>query len=151
MLDYKILDYKSKITKNNNTYYDLMSKSFDYKPDTSGGFLIINKYYVARPDLVSLALYGTDKYADILCKINGISNPFELNENDMIHYPSAEYLVSCCKYTNTPSEFVNDENETLKKKITSFQKKKNSKRSPNEQIEGQKNFIIDKSLGLVFY
>ena len=151
MLNYKILDYKTKITRNGQTYYDLMSKSFNYKPDKDGGFLIVNKYYVARPDLISLAIYGTDQYADIICKVNGISNPFELNENDLIYYPSSEYILECCKYSPNSSEFVESENDTLKKKETTYQKKYNSKRSPNEQIEGKHNFVIDKSLGLIFY
>ena len=79
MLDYKILDYKSKINKNNDTYIDLMSDSFNMSSVAfDGQVIIVNKYYVARPDLVSLAIYGTDDYADIICKINGISNPFPL-------------------------------------------------------------------------
>lgn len=151
MLDYKILDYKTKVTRNGKTYYDLMSKSFNYKADKEGGFIIVNKYYVARPDLISLAIYGDDKYADIICKVNGISNPFEMNEDDLIYLPSHEYIMEACKYRNDPSDFVDDEKDTLKKKITSFQKKINQKRSPNEQLEGQHNFVIDKSLGLIFY
>lgn len=152
MLNYKILDYKAKVTRNNQTYYDLMSKSYYHGKNIDGGILVVNKYYVARPDLISLAIYGSDQYADIICKLNGISNPFELNENDIIYYPNVEYLSECCKYQPNSSDFIKSEEDEIKstKKIL-YQKKKTEPRSPNEQIEGQKNYIIDKSLGLVFY
>ena len=37
------------------------------------------------------------------------------------------------------------------KKTKNFKKKKNERRSSNEQLEGEQNYVIDKSLGLVFY
>ena len=153
MLDYKILDYKSKINKNNDTYIDLMSDSFNMSSVAfDGQVIIVNKYYVARPDLVSLAIYGTDDYADIICKINGISNPFELNENDILFLPDIEFIRNCCKQSSSKSEIVETEDEILTpKKTNNFQKKKNEKRSSNEQLEGEQNYVIDKSLGLVFY
>ena len=153
MLDYKILDYKSKINKNNDTYIDLMSDSFNMSSVAfDGQVIIVNKYYVARPDLVSLAIYGTDDYADIICKINGISNPFELNENDILFLPDIEFIRNCCKQSSSKSEIVETEDEILiPKKTNNFQKKKNERRSSNEQLEGEQNYVIDKSLGLVFY
>ena len=153
MLDYKILDYKSKINKNNDTYIDLMSDSFNMSSVAfDGQVIIVNKYYVARPDLVSLAIYGTDDYADIICKINGISNPFELNANDSLFLPDIEFIRNCCKQSSSKSEIVETEDEILTpKKTNNFQKKKNEKRSSNEQLEGEQNYVIDKSLGLVFY
>lgn len=153
MLDYKILDYKSKINKNNDTYIDLMSDSFNMSSVAfDGQVIIVNKYYVARPDLVSLAIYGTDDYADIICKINGISNPFELNENDILFLPDIEFIRNCCKQSSSKSEIVETEDEILTpKKTHNFQKKKNERRSSNEQLEGEQNYVIDKSLGLVFY
>ena len=153
MLDYKILDYKSKINKNNDTYIDLMSDSFNMSSVAfNGQVIIVNKYYVARPDLVSLAIYGTDDYADIICKINGISNPFELNENDILFLPDIEFIRNCCKQSSSKSEIVETEDEILTpKKTNNFQKKKNERRSSNEQLEGEQNYVIDKSLGLIFY
>ena len=153
MLDYKILDYKSKINKNNDTYIDLMSDSFNMSSVAfDGQVIIVNKYYVARPDLVSLAIYGTDDYADIICKINGISNPFELNENDILFLPDIEFIRNCCKQSSSKSEIVETEDEILTpKKTNNLQKKKNERRSSNEQLEGEQNYVIDKSLGLVFY
>ena len=47
---------------------------------------------IARPDLLSYDLYGDELYADILCKLNGISNPLELNEGMIIIIPSPDDL-----------------------------------------------------------
>ena len=153
MLDYRILEFKKTITVNNETYIDLMSKTFNEDTGFVGRPVVINKYYVARPDLVSLALYGDDKYADIICKINGISNPFELNENDIIYVPSLEYVMDCVKNYGEQSEIINDaKNDTIKNiKPDNKQKRINEKRAPNEQVLGDKSFIIDRSMGMVFY
>ena len=70
-LDYLTL-FNKPITKLSNKDGD-MEVCFDLLPvtcdshyvDTRGQKCIVNKYYVARPDLISLAFYGTDKYADI--------------------------------------------------------------------------------------
>ena len=67
MLDYKLLNHKSLIKKDNEQYQDLLCKTFDETQIFMPTPLIVNKYYVARPDLISLALYGDDRYADILC------------------------------------------------------------------------------------
>lgn len=153
MLNYKLLEHKPLISNNNVSYIDLLSKTFDESSVFSPTPLIVNKYYVARPDLISLALYGDDKYADILCKINGISNPFEINEDDIIIVPNVEYLNECLYKSQNNSDLIEDSKtetiQTIDKK--NKQKRKNENRSPNEQTIGDSNFVIDKSLGLVFY
>ena len=153
MLNYKLLERKGKIKNNDEFYYDLLRKTFDETASFSGIPLIVNKYYVGRPDLVSLALYGDDRYADILCKINGISNPFELNEDDVIVVPNIEYLQECLYKAKQESDLIeNPKKETIQKiDKNNKQKRKDEDRSPNEQTIGESNFIIDKSLGLVFY
>ena len=154
MLNYKLLEYKREVQKNGETFLDLMSKTFDETVLFNSSIIIVNKYYVARPDLISLALYGDDKYGDIICKINGISNPFELNENDILVVPNIEYLTTCIyKSKQKGDDFIEDpKKDTIQAQDKyNMQKKKNENRSPNEQIIGESNFIIDKSLGLVFY
>lgn len=153
MLDYKILEYKPIVKKDNNEYIDLMADTFNKDLVIQGYPIIINEYYVSRPDLISLAVYGDDKYGDIICKINGISNPFELNEDDIIFIPNLDYVISAVKSNNLSSDLIEDEkNDHIEKKDkNNFQKRKNEKRSPNEQLIGENNYIIDKSLGVVFY
>lgn len=152
-MDYKIINYKYKVYGENDSYIDLMSKSFKFPSKVDGYPIIVNKYYVARPDLISLAAYNTDKYGDIICKINGISNPFELNEDDIIYLPDIDTLMDCCKGAENQEEIVmpNDQILFSKKNKNDHKKKATERRSSNEQIEGDKLFTIDKTLGLIIF
>lgn len=153
MLDYKLVNYKPSIKYGNNQYKDLLAKTFNGDAYFSPRIIIVNKYYVARPDLISLAVYGNDKYGDIICKINGISNPFELQEDTVLIIPNFEFLNDCLYKDSVASDIIKDD----KKEHIQFidtnnkQKLKNESRSPNEQTIGDSNYIIDKSLGIVFY
>ena len=103
--------------------------------------------------MISLAVYGDDRYADIICKLNGISNPFELNENNILFIPTFEYLNFIIDKTGngkTTSKIEDEDVITSSNKIGA-QKEKNEKRSPSQQLVGDTNYIIDKSLGVVFY
>ena len=155
MLDYKILKNKGKLYKKNSDgtteeFLDLLTKSCNSMDSTAGDISIVNKHYIARPDLISLAVYGSDEYADLICKYNGISNPFELNENDVIVLPQYhEFQNLIDTVNNTTSELVND--DVSDNTNYSSNKKKSDRRSPAQTTTGDKNFIIDKSLGVVFY
>ena len=154
MLDYKILANKNKINLKGEYIYDLLSgKSFVDMKLNNGNFVVVNKYYVARPDLISLACYGEDMYGDIICKVNGISNPFELNEDDLLFIPSIDFIRENTKSLNSKNNDLIDDadNEEIVQKVSSYQKKPTEERKPNQQLVGDKNFVVDKSLGLVFY
>ena len=94
MLNYNSLASKPEISRmidgKKVTYKDLLCNTLsDEEPVFEGiEFIRVTDDYVARPDLISLAVYGTDQYADILCKINGISNPFELNADMILLIPN---------------------------------------------------------------
>ena len=130
-----------------------MSKTFNENEGFIGRPVVVNEHYVARPDLISLALYGDDKYADIICKLNGISNPFEINEDDVIIAPNIEYFNECLYKGKEDPGLIEDPKKETIQKIDKYnkQKRKDENRSPNEQTIGESNFVIDKSLGLVFY
>lgn len=153
-LDYKILNKKPIISRNGVKFQDLAVQTIDPSVGISGSFLVVNKYYVARPDLISLAVYGDDKYADILCKINGISNPFELNENDVIILPHVETLMNITNMEPVESVFVdgNNNNELVTGFMdTELQRDINSSRSPNEQTKGMTNIVVDDENGIILY
>lgn len=152
-LDYKIINYKRRLKRNNNEYIDLLSKSYDGTLAPQGSFVIIPEQYVARPDLISLAYYGDDMYADILCKVNGISNPFELNKGMIMFIPTIEHIATVAKnFDNAPSEIVEDDNdEILINKQSQFVKRPNERRSSNNLLPGEQNYVIDRSLGVIFY
>lgn len=153
-LNYKILTYKNVVEHNGKSFVDLSSTTFDKDLTLTGTFIIVNEMYVGRPDLVSFAVYGTDEYADVICKVNGISNPFEMNEDDLIFIPSIEYIMQCCKVFNKADDFIDSDKESLNPSIdnsTIYQKELDEKRSSWEQTKGDKNYIIDNSTGLIFY
>lgn len=170
MLLYKTLLHKGMMEKADEKsglyqyMLDLLSKSIysneDSEYDWNGLFsnakpIIVTKEYIARPDLISLYVYKTDEYADLICKLNGISNPFELNENMVLLIPSKNKLDEIVNKTNMGvSEFIN-ENDKNTDNICQIEKtnKKllNQKRSPNEATINDNNYIIRKDMGLVFY
>lgn len=151
-LNYNILDYKRTLkTEDGEEYIDLMSDTYKRK-ECTGTFLIVNKHYVARPDLISLAVYGDDKYADLLCKVNGISNPFELGENNTVFIPDVEFLTQYAEGSVDVSEKIKDTKTDLLASVnTGNQKRRDERRTSNEQVIGETNYTIDRSLGIVFY
>lgn len=173
MLDYNILAQKPVITKyvDNKpiTFIDLTSKTYNkYIDDENlGQAIFVDENYVARPDLISLAVYGDDKYADIICKANGISNPFELNKGMILYIPSSAVLNKLftgsknendlleefkSKSKKNNNKFVSGNvEETIEKKRKNLQKLKSERRSPGEQTVNDRNYYIDKSLGIVIY
>ena len=66
-------------------------KSKDY---VSYNVYRVPKDYVMRPDLISKAVYNNSLYAEIVLKYNGISNPFTIDEGDLILIPDLESAQS---------------------------------------------------------
>ena len=152
MLSYKIIETKSKVKYNNVDFIDLLSNNYKMVSLSGGTFRLSNKYYIARPDLISLAMYGSDEYGDIICKVNGISNPFELNDNTILYIPPLEFVMNCVKGNTNSSTFINSNNNSiLDKAKNDYRKKINEKRNSNEMTVENTNYVIDKSLGLIFY
>lgn len=158
MLDYLLLENKKnlQVTWDDGTsekYIDLLTPTSYAIESSFGEVIIVNEHYVARPDLISLAMYGEDRFADLICKYNGISNPFEMNENDVLIIPQVFELENMIQHGKV-SELINKKEK--RRNISNdgkieYQKYKDEKRTPAEALVGEKNFIIDKSLGLVFY
>ncbi len=46
--------------------------------------------YVMRPDLIAKAVYNSTQYTEIILKFNGISNPFSIDEGDLILVPNLD-------------------------------------------------------------
>lgn len=122
----------------------LGAMTFDIPSQVSYNIYTVSKSHVARPDLISRIMYGTDIYGDFLCKVNGISNPFELNEGDIIFVPNidqiGEFMVT---------DLFNDslQEDTSKPKP----KAKNEKRKANEAVIGDTRFKIDKENHVIIY
>lgn len=168
MLDYDSIIYKPEAMKTDadgtvQKYLDLLAKTVhtyeDEDMDWDALFkdlrpVAVRSEYVARPDLISLAVYNTDKYADLICKLNGISNPFELNEDMVLFVPGLDRIESMCVKSGTACETVsgNDTDiDNLADTGRGNRKLLSEKRSPNEATVGDVNYVIRKDLGLVFY
>lgn len=159
MLDYSILKGKSTIelprdysSGTTTKCKDLLSKVIDTENIVINdcNVVTVTKEYVARPDLVSLAVYGNDMYADIICKINGISNPFELNTGMILVIPDFASIIQLCKLAKA-SETLANSSKYISKSVKTNQKTKQDKRSPAEQIIGENTFVIDRTNKLVYY
>lgn len=161
-LDYRILSAKPygefQIDSDGNTEkaYDLFRKTFNDEQSLSNDlvtYIEVTKEYVARPDLVSLVLYGSDRYTDIICKINGLSNPFELNEGMILRCPVQQMLQYLATLMPDPVEgFIEDEDKpAFVDNKDDYKKDKNSKRSPNEATVFDHNYTLSNDQKYVFY
>ena len=119
----------------------VIPKSYQYE------IIELSEKYIARPDLLSLDVYGDTLYSDILCKLNGVSNPFELNKGMLMVIPSPDVISEFMKIPTTQeldSSFDNDVTKPLLKT-------KKDKRKANEAVVGDTRFKIDKTRGIVIY
>lgn len=85
---------------------DLTQSMFDLK---SGSFVNLSLYrvpreYVMRPDLISQASYNNTIYAEYILKYNGISNPFSINEGQIIVIPDVNSAKQVTKDRNDNGE-----------------------------------------------
>lgn len=119
----------------------VIPESFDYEA------VEVTKDFIARMDLISKFAYGTDKYQDILCKLNGISNPFELNEGNIIIVPSISD-INRFYYQET---YLEKDPDTKKLDHKPVPKEKKEKRKPNEAVVGDKRYKIDKNRKVIVY
>lgn len=124
------------INLNDSTF--VIPESFSYE------LLVVSEKYIARPDLLSRDIYGDAMYSDLLCKLNGISNPFELNQGMVLIIPSPAEIIDFMK---KPS--ASDIEPTFSN--TPIAKQKSEKRKPNEAILSDRRFKIDKTRGVVIY
>lgn len=122
----------------------LGSMTFQMPEHIQYSVIRVSKSHVARPDLISRIMYGTERYGDFLCKLNGISNPFEINEGDVLIVPSLTY-VNEFMMTDTYNDDIDDEETTPRPKS------KTEKRKANEAIVGDKRFKIDKENHVIIY
>lgn len=146
MLVNSLLKYK---TETHSTYLDddiidLSSKNFFIPSAITYKLVKVDKDKIARPDLISKDMYGTTEYGDIICKLNNIPNPFELNEGDILIVPD---LTSLENFFTTDNYNNDTNNNTSYEKL----KTKKDKRRPNESIIGDTRFKIDLTNRVVIY
>lgn len=150
-LMYKTLLFKTEINSDylQERLYNMLDTTFII-PNTYGYNVVeVDKEYIARPDLISYQAYGDTMYADVICKLNGISNPFELNEGMMLIIPAPEYIDD---FVQRPNQ-LEKEQSTIdgESSMTPSPKKKNEKRKANQAVVDDSRFKIDKASKIVIY
>lgn len=150
MISYPVMSNKVYSTEgfSGENHYDLLYQTFRIPKDFKYNVYVVTDEYVARPDLLSLHVYGTVNYADVLCKLNGISNPFELNDGMYIVAPDANDIPLFYTIDHSKEDAIQSGVTIDAKKL---QKKKNETRKANEQVIGDRNFRIDRNSKIVIY
>jgi hypothetical protein len=119
---------------------------------------------VCRIDLISEKFFNSPDYSEYILKYNNISNPFSINEGDVLNIPDIKYSLVNFKPVKSvgtgleesePSvrdQFINSKRLTVKdkKRIEYLQKKADQKSNGSKQIlppnllkDGDKNIDIN--------
>lgn len=126
--------------------WNLLDRTCDFPLNFDFTIVRVDKEkYIGRPDLISMDAYGDPVFADVICKLNAISNPFELNVGMVLIIPSVSDIV---KFAHKAPL---SEKETSYEDTVPSPKKKNEKRQANEAVVGDKRFKIDAAKGIVIY
>lgn len=144
MLNNSVLRFKKETHSDvlDDDIIELLSKNFVIPDEFSYQLVKVSESMVARPDLLSYNLYSDDGYGDLLCKLNGIQNPFELNSDNIMICPAPADLWRF--YTEDTFQ-EGDGNNTPKPK------KKKEKRRPMEATQDDVRYTVDSGRHIVVY
>lgn len=136
---------------------DLVRSSFKFGTnDISIGPALVNSEEAMRPDLISNRLYTSQDHWDVLLKFNGISNPFSLDEGEIILAPSlnsldklivpAKEIIEKGKEPSKLNEsaLLNPKSDKDKRRLASIRTTTPEVVPPNVNLTGAKNVkVID--------
>ncbi len=147
MISHNILNSKSTKMIADREMLDLLYNSFSIPENFKYTIVKVTKDYEYRPDLVSIAIYGTVMYADVLSKINGCCDIREMGIDKLLLIPDIEY-IDMFYNIEKDAKIVNiSQNE----KVENTQKTNIEPRRANEQVIGDKNFRINKDSKIIVY
>lgn len=77
------------VDNNNNVLVDLTKSIFDKSAHGLNSYntVKLSSYYQMRPDKVAFSEYGTDEYTEYILKYSGVSNPFSMDQDDILFIP----------------------------------------------------------------
>lgn len=125
----------------------LLDVTFIMPNDFAFNIFRVTEDYIARPDLISYDAYGDSMYADVICKLNGISNPFELNMGMLLIVPAPGDITKF--HIRPDADDIAADEDNFNAPVAKL--KTNKKRKPNEAVVGSSRFKIDQSSGVVIY
>lgn len=126
--------------------YNFLDTTFVIPDEFDFDIVKVTEDYIARPDLIAIEAYGDSDFTDIICKLNGIGNPFELNEGDLLVIPTFDTIRYFMNQPDIDDLEVDDKNNN-----TPRVKTKTEKRKANEAVLGDKRFRIDPSRRIIIY
>ena len=85
MLISDILNSKKTIFEAGFRSTDLISGTFKYPTQSKSNLVLVGFDENMRPDLVVNRIYGNQMMWDVLLKFNGISNPFSIEQGDLLY------------------------------------------------------------------
>ena len=156
MLTTKLLRVKKVITNAfGESVLDLISSTFNFGEKIGpAGPVVISEFEIMRPDLVSNRVLGSQEYWESLLKFNGISNPFSIEQGEIILVPGvgdiSKMIVPPKNVLEKGTEPAKkNEDALLKPKTAKDQQRLQSLRSkvsevipPNVNLSGVKNVKV---------
>jgi len=95
---------------------DLTKSVFDYEDYvTIREIVIISDSMEGKPWLISKIYYGSEKYLDVLCFFNGISNPLTIKRGDVIFIPDLDSMLKALTDLSNSDPKQNPTNNKLAK------------------------------------
>lgn len=125
---------------------DLLGRTYTIPDSYQCQIIQVDPGYEGRMDLVSDKLYGDDIYSDIINRLNGPGNPFEVNEDTYMVVPMIDDVTG---FVHRPDLTWNEEMRPARRNPQP--KARRDKRKPNEAVIGDKRFNIDPQSKVVIY
>ena len=116
------LDSKPEITDpKGNKIIDLAQSIFSVNAGNIQTYTLkrMAKHAIMRPDIVSQAEYGQTESAELILKYSGISNPFTLDEEDILLIPDEGEAINAMKAEH-PEEGNNDSTSASEASIRNY-------------------------------
>jgi hypothetical protein len=160
MLLSKILTSKKIFTiSTGEVILDLVSSTFRFgETRTSAGPVIVGTDEAMRPDLIADRIYSDQSKWDIVLKFNGISNPFSLEEGEILLAPPYKTIESSVgpainvieKGTEpakrNESAVIAPKTNKDKKRLESLRTKVSEVVPPNVNLTGSKNVKVENGI-----
>ena len=112
-------------------------------------FYKVTKEMQMRPDLLSIASFGEDTYAEMIIKYSEICNPFAIEEDDVIAVPSLNSIYNEVKDVILSN---NTEDESTYNLVKNYHKYIDKSKVPSNMgsqtspVQGNKNATQNKSI-----
>ena len=135
------IDKKKFVTDNNgNQLVDLAASIFSKSAAGLNSYQTVKltSHYQMRPDKVAFAEYGTDEYTEYILKYSGVSNPFSIDEDDVLFIPDPGQAESQMKD-------VEDEKTEIANQVQTYYKFTNTDfKSDSKSYDNLANKVIPK-------